>query len=437
MDHRSKLVALAALAFLASSVNAGYAQVKPPFNWQNVSGVASIKVAANDASFAGGVRSAPGVINVGGRAVTMPAAYRFAANAGTIAARAAFLNPTLFVVGTAAALAYTYFTDEDYLVNGGIWVKKVNGQSCASGCYEYSHQWNSVSYWGHYTPTSACMAYIPKVAAQSPEFTYAFHSIIDNGAGCKYTVKRAGWPDDVGSGPIFKRSIPPYNFSTTRPATQIEFETEMGGVPVPMGVPQNWPIKDFWWPVQPMPILNPSPGANPVPQPLRVPQGEPQLVPNSNPAEYKTPVIDITPSPTVSDPWRVDVVPKDITKLDPNPLPETEPVPDETPPGQEEQEKEQDLCEKNPEILACQKFVPDSLEPETLADVEKDLSLTPDTGWGPSSGSCPAPKTATIMGVTLSLPLDMLCDFALGIRPLLLAFAWLSAAMVFFGFVRK
>lgn len=96
-----------------------------------------------------------------------------------------------------------------------------------------------------------------------------------------------------------------------------------------------------------------------------------------------------------------------------------------------------DLCKEHPEILACQKFTPDELTPVAVANTNRQLSINKDTGWGPENGTCPAPKTAVVMGVSLSMPFDLICQLATTIRPLIIGLAWLSAALTFFGLGRK
>ena len=114
----------------------------------------------------------------------------------------------------------------------------------------------------------------------------------------------------------------------------------------------------------------------------------------------------------------------------------TKPKPDED--TEKPATEETDLCKLHPDILACVKVAkPGELEPTPVPNDLKNLQITPDQGWGPSAGTCPAPKTAQVMGVALEMPFTMLCDFASAIKPLFIAFAWLSAALTFFGLGRK
>lgn len=104
------------------------------------------------------------------------------------------------------------------------------------------------------------------------------------------------------------------------------------------------------------------------------------------------------------------------------------PVPDEPPP---------DLCEKNPEILACQKVVLKDLQAKDVPNENRPLAITPDSGWSQGAGACPQPKTITFMGTQLAFEYTLFCDFASAIKPLFIGFAWLSATLTFFGVARR
>ncbi|MDO8699117.1 MAG: hypothetical protein Q7J75_01605 [Rhodoferax sp.] len=122
MDHFKFLIL--ALSLFVSSAFAGYAQVSPPSNWTTTAGAAMYKAASNDLSFTNGIRGvAQGALNVGGRSVVMPAAYRFAANAGSIAAASAFGNPALFTAFALGSAIYAWYNSSGYTLENGVWKK--------------------------------------------------------------------------------------------------------------------------------------------------------------------------------------------------------------------------------------------------------------------------------------------------------------------------
>lgn len=207
---------------------------------------------------------------------------------------------------------------------------------------------------------------------------------------------------------------------------------------VPFELPKPTPL-----PIQ-QPIINPQPTENPQPRPLFVPTGDPvpnpQYDPNAPPGPnnqpYIQPGIRVVPSPTPSQPWRVDLQPvnrpQDVAT--PNPNPDAEPGTDPT--DKPKPEEQQSLCEKHPDIVACAKLgEPGQATP--VPNETKTLTIAPENGFGPSGGSCPPPRTVEVAGLTLSMPFDLLCDFATGLKPVIVGLAWLTAAFTFMGIGRR
>lgn len=105
---------------------------------------------------------------------------------------------------------------------------------------------------------------------------------------------------------------------------------------------------------------------------------------------------------------------------------------------EETQNKEEppDFCKTNPESIACRSL--GTLEPLPVPNVDKLLEIKRNEGWGPSNGTCPAPRSVILQnGLTLEMPFDHACQFADGIRPVVIALAWLSATFSFMGIGRK
>lgn len=159
---------------------------------------------------------------------------------------------------------------------------------------------------------------------------------------------------------------------------------------MPSTVPQELPYPTPL-PVE-QPFINPAPGENPSNRPQRVPTGQPIPIPNTDPQQWRQPYVDIVPAPTPDSPWRVDVKPGEVES--PNPNPAENPNPDtDTDKPTEEQDKS--LCEKHPDILACQKpelDVPDGEIPK----VTKQITYAEEGGFG--GGSCPSNVYANLHG---------------------------------------
>lgn len=96
------------------------------------------------------------------------------------------------------------------------------------------------------------------------------------------------------------------------------------------------------------------------------------------------------------------------------------------PPPPEEQSK---FCEEFPDASACQELGEHEPDGE-LGEEERALSWLPELS---AAGSCPGPITLSIMGSTQSLEWSSVCDLASGVRPVVIALAWLSAAVFVFG----
>lgn len=221
--------------------------------------------------------------------------------------------------------------------------------------------------------------------------------------------------------------------------TPQQVEDEMATKPLPPTLPPGvpYPIESPWF----NPILdsagNPvlSPSGNPQSAPLLVPQGQPQPVPNTDPQTWRQPITTVTPAPTAGDPWRMNVQPGEQTSTNPNGMTtpqsptgtETDPKPTDDPLG---------LCDQYPDIVACAKLNPGELAPDPIANTDVPLAINPETGF-PTGGQCPAPKTHVLMGRSFSFSIQPLCDFATMIKPLLIGFAWLMAAMTFMGIARR
>ena len=215
------------------------------------------------------------------------------------------------------------------------------------------------------------------------------------------------------------------------------------GWPMPNTVPQELP-PGTPLPVE-QPVINPAPGPNPSPRPLFVPTGDPVRNPDYNPQQAPSPTnqpwiqpgVRVVPSPTPNDPWRVDLQPVNRPTDSANPLPD--PV-TENPEGENSDkpkpEEQQSLCEKHPDIVACARLgEPGQATP--VPNETKTLTIAPENGFGPSGASCPPPRTVQVAGITLSMPFDLLCDFATGLKPVIVGLAWLSAAFAFMGIGRR
>ena len=89
-------------------------------------------------------------------------------------------------------------------------------------------------------------------------------------------------------------------------------------------------------------------------------------------------------------------------------------------------------CEKTPNAAGCQEL-------GEVTDVEltrKNLegAIVPESMGG--EGTCPAPLTAVVGGQTVAMTFEPVCAVASGMRPLVIAVAWLIGAYILSGVVR-
>lgn len=444
MDYLKRLIVFCILAWSIPAF-AGFAQLAPPSGWGGSAGSYTMPSAANASTFNGGFTGPGGSMNIGGKAVTMPAAYRFAANAGRFAAGFMFRNSLLGLT----ALGIGYVADQCLGVVGGQWKITCGPET---GLPSDGFKWRLAAYQAPYFDTKALavadwFAYRIKQGPQ-PGFGYTdskvtvtdysgtvlaydfWYSLSD---GRQFTEKRSTpWDKQTdASCPVgwYRTDQGCTNAPQPMPINESEFIERVAPKPIPADLPKIIPGP---WPVE-IPIINPAPGSDPKSRPLIVPDGSPRLVPNSDPAQWEQPGIRVNPAPTPSFPWQVDVEPVKT------PVPGPDASPEPHTPGEDDPvstpDETDDLCKKNPDIVACQTLGDAPAVP--VVNEERQMSVKKDSGWGASDAQCPAPRQLNFVNRTVQLPLDVVCQFARGIRPFMIAFGWFIAAGMFYGFMRK
>jgi hypothetical protein len=209
--------------------------------------------------------------------------------------------------------------------------------------------------------------------------------------------------------------------------TPEQVEGEMACKPLPNILPPAVP-----YPLDPVlpSIWNPDIANPPNSRPLRVPQGNPQPIPNTDPQQWRQPVTRWTSSPTLQDPWRMDVQPEDVTSTDPTGIKEPTSVPTDTPTSPKEDAP--DLCGKNPDILACAKVPELDTPDDDIPRDQKQVSFTEESLFG--SGSCPADVTMSFGSIggkqAKIIDWQKFCGMAVPLRALVLALAALTAAFI-------
>lgn len=358
MIKKALTVCAFAASLFCSAVHAGYAQLANPSGFGGNSGSYTYAAnAANDKVF-GRVIHQPGGLtaNVGGQAVKMGAGYRLAANAPRIAAAVVMQHPAIRLsVGAVGVIAWLSSAKLVYDIATGTWRSSDDPQNVDGYLY------GSDQYGWFTTRQAACSAVASGMSGGSSQISFAFLSVSAEGfCVLKGTYKTNGTDYGKINVGVGRKTNTVTNCPTgwtltdqgcLSPAlTQPEFVDKLANQPMPQTVPLELPYPSPL-PIEPSPWINPAPGENPSNRPLRVPTGNPVPVPNTNPQQYKQPYVDIVPAPTPDSPWRVDVKPGEVES--PNPNPAENPDPEGTDKPTEEQDKS--LCEKHPEIAACEK----------------------------------------------------------------------------------
>ena len=450
MDYRK--IIFAALFSCAGVAHAGYAQLAYPERFSGSPGDWKFAPAANDAKFGNVVHQPKGLrVPIPGVPVTMPASYRFAANAPRFAAAALFISPHLrAAIGIAAWLGaakiawdevnkrwITHGEQDGFIPSDGFLYyssHNINKHfptkegACLEGAKFFAG--NNGSVISTSLNASGCLAVVKPMYEQQRQVQI---TILKSGSQCPsgWYVTPAGC---VQTPPPKFLTEPEFIQKILNPDNQPGWPSVPADWPMPQTVP--WEI-GVPLPVQP-PVINPEPGPNPQHQPKFIPTGDPVPNPKYDPSAppstdnqpWLQPGVRVTPRPTPDQPTRVDMTPTDRPQAgpDPDPNPDPEPDPDKDKPKPEEQ---QSLCEKHPEILACQ-VLKDSGEKPEIEKKDFDFDFTPETGFS-GSASCPAPVTVNVSGMQLAFSWVPFCNSLSFAKPIILALAWLSAAFIMLG----
>ncbi|WP_070843454.1 IgG-binding virulence factor TspB family protein [Neisseria sp. HMSC070H10] len=166
----------------------------------------------------------------------------------------------------------------------------------------------------------------------------------------------------------------------------------------------------------------------------------PDLTPGGSEAPNKKPDPDPAPNPD----GKPDKKPDDKPDPDGNPdkRPDDDPSDKDKDKDKRKEDKKDDkkeeskglLCNIFPDILACSEKgdVEEQEEPFKIPHTNNDTTFSPDF-FLPDNGVCPAPRTATYLGITMEFKYDMICNFAEMIRFLVIGIAAVAAAYIMFS----
>ena len=174
----------------------------------------------------------------------------------------------------------------------------------------------------------------------------------------------------------------------------------------------------------------------------------PDLTPGGSEAPNTKPDPDPAPNPDGKPDKKPDDKPDSDDK--PDKRPDDKPDPDDDPSDKDKDKRKEDkkddkkddkkeeskglLCNIFPDILACSEKgdVEEQEEPFKIPHTNNDTTFSTDF-FLPDNGVCPAPRTATYLGITMEFKYDMICNFAEMIRFLVIGIAAVAAAYIMFS----
>lgn len=391
----------ALLVSLLPAAHAAYAYPSPPPTWGGAAGAWTYGgTAAANAPWINGSAAAQVTTQVGGRAVTVPATMRMAANAPSVVARAILSNPAMRL---APMLAWAAAGLLVYDAATGLWNREVpnTGMTWHVDQTQVAYSSSQAACEGAAQASLAGSQYTNLVVTVTPaNATQHWCSMSYTLSGNNYTSTDFTLARGTNTCP--SGNCPP----SLVPATEADFDA----------LPQAVPMPDA--------VARAADDVMPLPQEL--PELEPVSIPLGSPyprnGEQWQDRIKVDPRNDTESPWRVD------QRIESGPENEASETPSEEHPA--------DPCESHPERAGCKAL--GTLEATPLPTVVAPLSITPDSGWATGgSYACPQNKVLNLSAVTVVVPFTMLCDVADMARPVVIGVAWVVAIFGFMGLSKR
>ncbi len=373
--------------------------------------------------------------SIGGRAVTVPATWRLASNAGQFAVTALRTNPWGAAAAAAVSILLPYGIQK--CINGdfGNWCIPSTQEQAPNGKpYPSNGRWTSGGSYPGSTADETCIQVAAYWGGQFPTVAYTFKSVeYSSSTAGQCVVGRVRKADGVNTGDV--------KYPVTQGNGCLSGHTLKDGMCYPPGyVPGGVerPATDADWSKVPPNTLTAS-----------------DVLLNGLGRDGA--FIDIKPefatSPQVvplSDPYIDPVTGKrfrDIATVQPNPDGKTAEVqtakqevdsqgnPAKDASGAEAaSQKQDDPCVGHETRLGCM-TAGDIPEGPDLTKDERRITITPDNGWGPDTLACPADIVMPLHGGAgvVSYSFKAQCDFADGVRAPVIAMAWVAAVLIALG----
>lgn len=351
---------------------------------------------------------------VAGRAVTIPAAMRMAANAPRIAMAAVRVTPGLATLSVLSMLI-SYGIQKCVQADG--WCVQQPSPSAGESGF---NGWRWMGAFGkvYSSPEAACRSF----AGGSISFnslsavdatTYNCNLLNANNGAIAWGAAQVTQALSCVPGSVVSGSKCVLSADAQQPATDADW-AKVNPQSLPDQVASDLAGEKVGIPVEL--DVNPSP--------ITVPMSEPYKDPVTG-QRYRD-VAQITPNP--NKPTEADL------QTAKQPVDEKgNPAPDPDNPGKSKPpEENKDQCKGHESRLGCmeQGEVPEGPD---LLKKEVQVSIAPVGGFGPDNGSCPADKHTLVLGKPVAVSWGPTCTFAQGLRPVVLAVAWIAAICIALG----
>lgn len=330
---------------------------------------------------------------VAGKAVTMPASMRLAANAGQFAISAIRLNPAALVLGATAAYLLSHGLEYS---PGGEWFMNRQGVGI---------EWSPINVGGWYpSKDAACAVGVNAKCGSGYSWGY-------DGDNCA--------PYPSGGGP---------NFCSSYVGLAKRDSTSSTRVPA---------TEEDWAGIQTQQI--PDSVATELAPKIALPLQDPLFNPKYQDLPLSDPYIDPVTGKPYRDSARVtpqtngETADVQTTKqeVDENGDPKVDPETGEEKPPEEQTE----FCKENPDAVMC--LDKGETDDEALETNNVGTSITPVSVGG--GGSCPADRLVNLHGGggSLTISYKPICDMASMVNPIVIAMAWLIAGYILIGAMRN
>lgn len=425
---------------------AGFAQLTPPPEISHNNNQFSLRP-ANQSPFIDGSARMNATLNIGAQRIQVPVYARVAANAPLFAAQYLFRHP---LVTAAAAAAILVPMGVEWL--NGQWVIKTqpNNYQVSTG-HTYSIQWE-IRHTGN-SPTEVCQMVLTYMIQRGVPGWIPNHAFVDTVSFATPFCALSTPERRLLNAPIGRNVNPQCPIGwfitpagcvqqlqpITRPLTEDEFvplvAPQIQPAQVPSILPRTVPIPVETPTINPAPRTVPVPYTPPVPRPLIVPLSDPVPIPNTEPQQWRQPLVEINPSPTATNPWRVSLNPKERITTSPHGI--TDPVSDLDPATPTQPSAQSEFCIRNPEVLACARVPEFDIPNDEIQTLTEVISYEPEQFLG--GGSCPRPVTVNLGGHTITaFDTPLYCQFISNyFRPVLLAIAAFTSMMIVAGGFRS